>query len=351
MVGNATTGICLSLQAAGLTDKQVAIPNNVCINVPMAVKYSGNHPVYLDCSRDTMGLSTQALINSGKKFDAVIAVHAYGAVCDIEGISEYCKKQGIFLIEDFAPAQGASIRGRMTGSFGDVSIGSFGAGKIIDIGHGGAVFTNDESLMKEIMACGERLQQFTPEKEAIVERLSRHHTALYNEFYGNDLSSHCDIFNGLIDETRDSILYRFDKNYVEPIANSLRSLEDNIRKRAEKAQRLISLFSERKHDSIELFIPPEGSVYWRFNVFLKEKRDIILKTLLRKRFKISSWFPSVDMFFYDRALSDPSTPVSDWIGDHILNIWVNDEVDAHYLDAVTQQLFDSLDNKTIHEQQ
>ena len=55
--------------------------------------------------------------------------------------------------------------------------------------------------------------------------------------------------------------------------------------------------------------------------------------LLKKQYKVSSWQPSVDIFFEhrDRVKEHTSGSVSDWVGEHVLNIWVNNEVDESYL--------------------
>ena len=64
----------------------------------------------------------------------------------------------------------------------------------------------------------------------------------------------------------------------------------------------------------------------------------MLKLLLAKNFKVSSWFPSADLFFEDRTLSGINTAVSDSVGDQILNLWVNEEVDIDYIKAISSEI-------------
>ena len=78
----------------------------------------------------------------------MIAVHGYGSTCDIQSIINICRDKHIPLIEDLAVAQGATVDLRPVGSFGDLSVVSFGSGKIIDVGHGGAVFTSSLIYIK-----------------------------------------------------------------------------------------------------------------------------------------------------------------------------------------------------------
>ena len=113
----------------------------------------------------------------------------------------------------------------------------------------------------------------------------------------------------------------------------LDSLVDLRRNKAETLERLLASYEP----NIRLFYPPAGSVHWRFNLFINN-RDNLLKLLLAKNFKVSSWFPSADLFFEDRTLSGINTAVSDSVGDQILNLWVNEEVDIDYIKAISSEI-------------
>lgn len=348
LVGSATAGIYLALRAQGFVNKRVGIPNNVCVNVPMAVKFSGNNPVYLDSSKKTLGLAVGALKESHASIDGLIAVHGYGAVCDIENISQFCKERGIFLIEDFAPAQGAAVHGKPAGSFGDVSVVSFGAGKIINIFHGGAVLSNDRSLLNEIKKIEKSFSEFNDGKESVIRQLNSYHTQLYNEHYGKDINDFCGAFSQRAMRAKDSFLFAFCATHEKQLYENLIQIQENVKKRSENARKLAKFFQEIFHEDIEVFVPPEGSVYWRFNIFIKKNRDVVLKSLLRKKFKVSSWFPSVDLFFENREVSPVHTPVSDGIGDTILNMWVNNEIDENYLKNIAGEIHTLLDKAGSH---
>ena len=150
LLGNATTALVIALKALGLKNKKIAIPNSICIHVPIAIYLSGNIPFYLDISKLTLGLDLNELRKVGLQIDAVVAVHAYGAVCDIVEISNFCKSENIPLVEDLAVAQGSSINDQPVGSFSDIAIVSFGNGKVIDVGHGGALLTSNHDLIENI---------------------------------------------------------------------------------------------------------------------------------------------------------------------------------------------------------
>lgn len=335
LVGNATAGLYLAIKALGLRGKQVAIPNSVCPNVPLAVLLSGNTPLYLDISEKNLGIDVNELKLNADSIDAVIAVHAYGSVCDISAISDFCRSRGIPLIEDIAVAQGAQSNGRPVGSFSDIAVVSFGAGKIIDVGHGGAVLTDDHLILKEVIAHEATFSDCHASDKDAIGAFGQYHTKLYNEHYGPNINAFSSSFKKRALELRKHILYKFDYAYEQIIEEQLEHLESIIDSRRCKAETLERLLTPTSN--IRLFHPPAGSVHWRFNLFI-DNRDNLLKLLLAKKFKISSWFPSADLFFEDRALSGINTAVSDSIGDLMLNLWVNEEVDLNYIRAISSEI-------------
>ncbi|BAO31142.1 DegT/DnrJ/EryC1/StrS family aminotransferase [Sulfuritalea hydrogenivorans] len=340
-VGNATTGLCLALAALGLRGKRVAIPNSVCPNVPLAVLLSGNAPVYLDVTTRDLGIDIAELIGKGGQVDAVIAVHAYGSVCNIREIAAYCKSRGIPLIEDLAVAQGASLDGQPVGSFSDIAVVSFGAGKIIDVGHGGAVLTSRLFVLNELVAREAALGVQTAASKEAVSAFGQYHTDLYNRHYGPGINAFSTAFKTRALALRQHILCSFDRARGPEIEEQLEKLDGVVQSRRERAETLEGLLARCESVGMEILRPPAGSVPWRFNVLI-ERRDALLKSLLVKGFRISSWFPSADLFFEDRAVSGVNAAVSDHIGDRVLNLWVNEDADREYIAAVADELTDHL---------
>ena len=335
LTANATTGICLALKAAGIQGRTVGVPNGVCVNVPLAVLYSGNTPVYLDIDPKTLGLSPKILSNSQTPLAAVVAVHAYGYPCDIDGILGWCRQHRVFLIEDVAAAQGAGVSKVPAGAFGDVAVVSFGAGKIIDAGGGGAVFADDPALLGEIS----RLERTLPDSDSLTARnldeFSRYHTKLYNDHYGKDLDGCAAEFRARAIALRDCFIRRARPDaFAERLVAGLDTLEENLEQRARNATRLAARFTGSPAPGVVPFAAPSGSAIWRFNLQVEHGRHKLLRHLLGKGYKISSWFPSVDQFFEKRGESGIRTPNSDHIGDTILNIWVNYEIDESYLSRI-----------------
>ena len=73
---------------------------------------------------------------------------------------------------------------------------------------------------------------------------------------------------------------------------------------------------------------------------MDNNRDQLLNSLLNEQLKISSWYPSVDLFFERRSQSLVETPISDEISSKILNVWINESVDESYLSAISGRIND-----------
>lgn len=343
LTGNATVGIYLALRALGLRNKKIALPNNVCINVPIAVNLSGNTPVFLDVSKKTLGLSVDSLKERMSGIDAVIAVHSYGSPCEIEEIKKTCAKGIVPLIEDFAVAQGANVNNKPVGSFGDVSITSFGAGKILDSGHGGAILTNNKELFIEIAKEENQLTVHKEENSYEINQLALFYKLLYNNHYGKDMDKHVSDFQRKVEGVQEAFLFKFDDGFRELISQNIDELKDNVKRRTENANKFRDKFSVHNLQEIRIFNAAPGAVYWRFNIFLDRDRNNLLKYLLSRKYMVSSWYPSVDIYFESRIKSNLKTPISDWAGDSIINLWVNREIDDHYINEITEEIVSYLE--------
>ena len=83
----------------------------------------------------------------GPRTAAIVAVHLYGQMCDMDALRAIADAHGLFLLEDAAQAHGALCRGRRAGSIGNAGAFSFYPSKNLGaLGDGGAVCTNDDML-------------------------------------------------------------------------------------------------------------------------------------------------------------------------------------------------------------
>ena len=141
-----------ALIALGLNSKsEVLVPSFTFIstaNWPLMVQAS---PKFADIEMQTFGMDPKDLESKiSKKTKAVIPIHYGGLPCKINEIKEISNKNKFYLIEDAAESFGASLNGRKTGSFGDISIFSFAGNKILTTGEGGALCTDSKDLYEKI---------------------------------------------------------------------------------------------------------------------------------------------------------------------------------------------------------
>lgn len=84
---------------------------------------------------------------------AMVASHLHGQLQDIRTMRAWCEQHGLVLIEDACQAIGASLEGRAVGSLSHASIMSFGGGKVLSCGRGGALLTSDATFAQRARVC------------------------------------------------------------------------------------------------------------------------------------------------------------------------------------------------------
>ncbi|GIF21857.1 dTDP-4-amino-4,6-dideoxygalactose transaminase [Actinoplanes tereljensis] len=152
-VANGTDALQLTLQALGIgAGDEVIVPSNTFIATAAAVVRAGAIPAFVDVDPDSL-LITPAILAAAitPRTSAVIVVHLYGNMPDMDGLVAVADKAGIALVEDAAQAHGAEWRDRRAGSFGAAGCFSFYPGKNLGaFGDAGAVVTNDEKLAEKV---------------------------------------------------------------------------------------------------------------------------------------------------------------------------------------------------------
>lgn len=119
------------------------------------IVYQGATPVFVDSGTDTWNMSPVFLesaindrLKKGKKPKAIIPVHLYGMPAKMKDILEISERYDIAVIEDAAESLGSTYQGRVTGTFGKMSILSFNGNKIITTSGGGALVAHDPELIQ-----------------------------------------------------------------------------------------------------------------------------------------------------------------------------------------------------------
>ena len=151
-VPNGTIAIYLALLAAGVQKgMKVAVPNLTMIATINAVLWANAEPVLIDID-ETLCMSYEKLMESESDIDCLIFVPLNGRTGQGELIKNYCVEKNIIFIEDSAHALGSSYKNNRCGSLGDLSILSFTPHKIITMGQGGMIFTDNEDYYNHIVS-------------------------------------------------------------------------------------------------------------------------------------------------------------------------------------------------------
>lgn len=147
-----TSGIHLALAALGVgRGHEVILPEITWIASAAPVTYVGAEPVFADVDPETWCLDPASLERSiTSRTRAVIAVDLYGNMADMDAIVTIARRAGLAVIEDAAQAHGATLGGRLAGSFGDVGVFSFHGSKILTTGEGGMLVTGRDDIAARV---------------------------------------------------------------------------------------------------------------------------------------------------------------------------------------------------------
>lgn len=284
-VANGLDALHLALRAFDFPEgSEVLVPSNTYIATILAIIQAGLVPVLVEPDIHTYNINPEFLLAKlSPKTRAVMVVHLYGKMCDMDPIIDFCSLHKLKLIEDCAQAHGAKYKGKVAGSFGDFGAFSFYPTKNLGaLGDGGAVTTSDSNLAEKI-------------------RILRNYGSnikYYNEFIG---------WNSRLDEIQASFLLVKLK--------SLDAINEHKRKLAEI---YFSLLDDR-------FIVPDRNVafYDVFHVFTirHQERDRLRTYLLENGVKTEVHYPvapvnqkALQIFAFGK------TPVAEEIHSTILSL-------------------------------
>lgn len=166
---NGTAGLHTALMVAGVAKEDaVIVPTLTFIAAVNPVKYIGAEPIFMDCD-DSLCMDAEKLedfcvnecdFTDGRLIDrktkrhikAMLVVHVFGNMADMEAILPIARKYNITLIEDATEAIGTYytdglLKGKYAGTIGDIGVYSFNGNKIITTGGGGMIVSDNEEYL------------------------------------------------------------------------------------------------------------------------------------------------------------------------------------------------------------
>lgn len=147
-VANGTVTLQTALQAVGVRPgDEVIVPGLTWVATMQAAVDVGANVVLVEIDPETWGIdpaAAEAAITERTR--AIIPVHLYGCMADMDGVMDVAQRHNLRVVEDVAHQHGSRWRDRGAGSIGDAGSFSFQQSKVLTSGEGGAITCNDEEV-------------------------------------------------------------------------------------------------------------------------------------------------------------------------------------------------------------
>jgi len=158
------TALYITLETLDLKPgEEVIVPAYTCAIVFEVILRLGLKPILVDVNPKTYNIDPHLISKAlSSKTRVIIPIHLFGRPCEMDQILEIAEKHNLYTIEDAAQALGAEYEKSKVGTFGDLAIFSFGPGKSITTGEGGAIAVNNEELMEKVATTHAKLNDASP---------------------------------------------------------------------------------------------------------------------------------------------------------------------------------------------
>jgi len=349
LTGRGASAIYLALKALDRPPGKVLVPAVTCPTAIFPILYAGHEPVFCDINLEDYNANSAGLkriLEERTDVVAVLAIHSFGHLVDLENLARECRERGVFLIEDLCQALGATPGGKVPpGNWGDVSVLSFGYSKPVDAGDGGAVLTGDSRLAERIHE--EAL--LLPEKPADFDELENRYRAAYYRAEdqarakGTAPPSHLTLAKPF----RAMHLFRAGHAFAGPAVKQIEELEARMQMRRQRANAYRELLA-----GLPLLLPVynAGSNPWRFT-FLVEDPALhrpLTEGLRARGFHASNWYPSLPARFgigFEESVTRFSN--ARYFERRVINLWVDDTMTGETIEETARFIHDFIKNVKV----
>jgi dTDP-4-amino-4,6-dideoxygalactose transaminase len=267
---------------------EILIPSFTFVATANAVVSTGAKPIFVDISKENYTIDPDDLEKKiTKKTRAIIPVHLYGNIADVERLSEISKKYNLPIIEDSAQSLGSTYKGKHAGTFFEMGCCSMYPAKVMTAGEGGFIATNDKKLRDKLL-------------------MIRNHGMVHG--YDTRILG----LNLRLPEINAAIA-----------TVQMKKLPNFLKSRKKNAELLTRLLSDLK-----VILPHQRKnecVNWYLYTIAAEKRNNLLKKLNQKGIGAASYYPTPvhKTPFYSLKTK---LPVTDWAATHVLSIPIHPKV-------------------------
>lgn len=317
LFGRARSGLAAIVDLIGEDDGIACLmPSNICPSIFAAGLAASATVVPVDV--DTMtGLPSDAAFvaamqNSGKP-GLVMVTHLYGFARDYPKTIALAKQDGWFVLENDTSAA------RLSDCRGDAVLVSFGAGKVIDGGVGGAVLTDNENLasaLRETAITYPPLDDIaeTVERELMVLRRNLRaagDTSAYESFLDREISGVC---------------YRLPDGVCPPIERAIGDFAGERSRRLSHWREWTDLLSPL---APAILLPDcEPSTPWRIMARVPRHREPVVRALREAGVDVGTNYPPLHDFFPDTIGGEPGEGAVTW-GNEVVNFWLTGDYDKN----------------------
>jgi dTDP-4-amino-4,6-dideoxygalactose transaminase len=319
LAGSGTAAIALLLEALGLPrDAQVLYPDTICDTAVNAAVCAGYAPAFADVDADTATLATAPASTVRGKIGAVVPTHIFGHLSAIPRGGEQGLPADCAVIEDAAQGYGGTSQGRKVGALAPFAIVSFGKGKLLDLGSGGALLTDDRSLAQaaeKIRAAWPGPQNSEAERRAFMEACFRgRKQAASPEAWAGERDS-------LLRQHRHAYVFQIDDDQAARIGAAVATIDRLAEQRRQAAAALQAVVLEaqaRWPAQVVAFDTPETAVLWRFTFQVAPaRRQPLVESLRRAGLQVSTLFQPMHRPYLQ---PDDAFPNACALADRLINL-------------------------------
>jgi dTDP-4-amino-4,6-dideoxygalactose transaminase len=345
LTGNGTSALQIAYSLVDPKRPKILLPAMVCLTPMLAVHYADRIPLFADVRERDATIDPQVVENLVRKdpqIGTVVAVHLFGHAADMAALREISSRHGVMLIEDLAQAMGGKCAdGAPFGALGDCAIVSFGHTKILDVGGGGAFFTDDATWAAQARTLAGQLGD--------PARQMDEHAVIYRRLFytiwecGQTEPVYYTLFDMFPRLFRSLHLYRIGARTASKILSALTELDSEILHR----RRIASVYARELQDlhDVRTFTAAVSMVPWRFTFRINAGlRNDVVNTIRQAGYDVSTWYPSITEWTPSGRLQGRECfPVANRLEQEIVNLWVTKEYTEHKALSLTKVLKTALD--------
>ena len=279
---------------------EVLVPSFTFVATANAVVSTGAKPVFVDILKENYTIDPVDLERKiTKKTRAIIPVHLYGNVANIERLREISKKHNIPIIEDSAQSLGSTYKGKHTGTFFEMGCYSMYPAKVMTSGEGGFIVTNNKNIRDKLL-------------------MIRNHGMVHGydtRIFG--LNLRLPEINAAIATVQMKKLPKF-----------LKSRKNNAKLLSKLISDLkVTLPIERKNENVN----------WYLYTISTDKRNKLLKKLNEKGIGAAAYYPTPihKTPFYKLKIK---LPVTDWASSHVLSLPIHPNVTQKNIEFIAKTM-------------